>query len=108
MHDNDSVISAILGRAVTPERIDAARRHLVMLCALLEDVRGTVPTLALPNAGSWRSDAADRYLEELDDLRGRLFSAKDRLADAVYSLEERIRRMQDELDSTKAASPVVR
>ena len=108
MHDTDPVIAAILGRAVTPERIDAARRHLVMLCSLAEEVRDMVPTLVPPNSGSWRSEAAGRYVEGLDDLRAHLFSARDRLTDAVYALEERVRSMQTELDAQAAVSPVVR
>lgn len=108
MHDTDPVIAAIRGGAVTPERVDAARRHLVMLVSLAEEVRDLVPTLVPPNSGSWRSEAAGRYVDGLDDLRARLFSARDRLTDAVYSLEERIRRMQAELEGQATASPVGR
>jgi hypothetical protein len=104
MHDADPLIAAITGRAVTPERIDSARRHLVMLCSLLEEVRDTVPRLVPPRTGAWRSTAADHYVDGLDELRVRLFGARDRLADAVYALEERIRRMQAQLDAQATAA----
>jgi hypothetical protein len=104
MHDPDPLIAAITGRAVTPDRIDSARRHLVMLCSLLEEVRDTVPRLTPPRTGAWRSTAADHYVDGLDDLRVRLFGARDRLEDAAYALEERIRRMQVQFDAQATVS----
>jgi hypothetical protein len=106
MHDIDPISDLLGGRAVTSEKVDAARRHLVMLSALADDVRGTVPMLVPSNAGSWRSEASGRYAERLDDLRAAIFAARDELTDAVYSLEERIRRMQAELDESAAVTPV--
>ena len=106
MHDIDPISDLLRGRAVTSEKINAARRHLVMLSALAEEVRGTVPMLVPLNAGSWRSHASGRYVEGLDELRAGLFAARDQLTDAVYSLEERIRRMQSELDEQSAVVPV--
>ena len=111
MHDPDPFADLLLaplsGRAMTPERVDSARRHLAMLCSLLEEVAGTVPTLVPPRTGSWRSRAADHYVHGLDELRARLYGAKDRLADAVSALEERIRRMEAELDAQAAAPTAV-
>ncbi|GAA4378739.1 hypothetical protein [Agromyces bauzanensis] len=94
---------ALAGRTVTPELVDAARRHLVMLRALHEEVRLTVPTLCPPGTGAWRSAAADRYVERLDHLRDRLIGALGCLADASAALDERIRRMQAQLDAQHAA-----
>jgi hypothetical protein len=108
MHDTDPISDLIRGRAVTFEKIDAARRHLVMLTSLAEEVRGTVPTLVPSGSGSWRSEASARYVEGLVDLRARLFAARDELTEAVYSLEERIRRMQAELDEQAAAAAAAR
>ncbi|MDQ2661787.1 MAG: hypothetical protein M3Y52_07930 [Actinomycetota bacterium] len=108
MHDTDPISDLIRGLAVTPEKIDAARRHLVMLSSLADEVRGTVPTLVPPGSGAWRSEASGRYADGLDELRGRLFAARDELTDAVYSLEERIRRMQAELDEQAASAGVAR
>lgn len=107
MHDPlaDPLIAAITGRAATSERIDSARRHLVMLCSLLEEVRETVPVLVPPSTGSWRGAAAEHYLDGLDELRSGLFGARDRLSDAVYALEERIRQMEVQLE-TQAHEPV--
>jgi hypothetical protein len=104
MHDTDPISDLIRGRAVTPDKLDAARRHLVMLSSLADEVRGAVPSLVPSDSGSWRSDASARYTEGLDELRARLFAARDELTEAVYSLEERIRRMQAELDEQAASA----
>jgi hypothetical protein len=99
MDDTDFTLAPLGGRPVTPEVIDSARRYLAMLRSLLEDVRHLVPTLVPPRSGSWRSSAADHYVQGLGDLRWRLFGARDRLTDAVSLLEERIQRLQAELDA---------
>ena len=108
MHDTDPISDLLRGRTVTPDKVDAARRHLVMLTSLADEVRGTVPTLVPTDAGSWRSEASARYRDGLDELRARLFAARDELTEAVYSLEERIRRMQAELDEQAATAAVTR
>ncbi|WP_448811891.1 hypothetical protein [Agromyces bauzanensis] len=105
MLDSDPVIAPLGGRAVTPELIDAARRHLVMLRSLHEEVRLTVPTLCPPGSGTWRSAAADRYVEGLEYLRSRLIGALLRLEDAEAALDDRIRRMQARLDVQQASTP---
>lgn len=103
MQDSDSLsaphAAPLGGRDVTPELIDAARRHLVMLQALHEEVRLTVPTLCPPGSGEWRSTAADRYLERLEYLRSRLVGAHLRLDEAEAALLDRLRRMQERLDA---------
>ena len=107
MDDTDFMLAPLSGRTVTPEVIDSARRYLSMLSSLLEDARHLVPTLVPPGSGSWRSAAADHYVEALGDLRMQLFGARDRLADAASWLEARIRRLQAELDAqVPAAVPV--
>lgn len=94
-----AVAPALAGRTVTPELVDAARRHLVMLRALHEDLRRSVPALCPAGSGAWRSAAADHYVERLDYLRTRLVGAVGCLADAAAALDERIRRMQAQLDA---------
>ncbi|MEV1128663.1 hypothetical protein [Agromyces sp. NPDC049794] len=102
MPDSDDPL-AFLARPVTPQLVDSARRHLMMLRSLHEDVRLTVPTLCPPGTGAWRSTAADRYLERLEELRSLLIRALACLAEAEIALEERTRRLQSDLD----AQPVV-
>ena len=99
MDDTDLMLAPLSGRPVTPDVIDSARRYLRMLSSLVDDVRHLVPTLVPPHSGSWRSAAADQYVEGLGDLRVQLFGARDRLADAASLLEDRIRRLQAELDA---------
>lgn len=94
-----AVPRALAGRTVTPELVDAARRHLVMLRALHEDVRLAVPALCPPGSGAWRSAAADHYVERLEYLRTRLITVLGCLADASAALDERISRMQAQLDA---------
>lgn len=103
MDETEIMLAPFGGRAVTPEVIDTARRYLRMLCSLLEDVRHLVPTLVPPRSGSWRSVAADHYVDGLGELRAQLFDARDRLAEAASLLEGRIRRLQAELDAQMPA-----
>ncbi len=105
MDETDFMLAPLGGRPVTSDVIDTARRYLSMLCALLEDVRHLVPTLVPPRSGSWRSAAADHYVDGLGELRVQVFGARDQLADAASLLEARIRRLQCELDA-QASLPV--
>lgn len=97
MDDADLLLAALTGRTVTRDLVDEARRHLVMLRSLLQDVRDTAPALAAPVSSSWRSIAADRYAEGLSELHVTLLGARDSLEGAERSLDERIRRMEREL-----------
>ncbi|WP_156401583.1 hypothetical protein [Agromyces sp. Soil535] len=97
--DHDPLIAALTGRAVTPDRIDGARRHLVMLRSLHDEVRLDSIGLAPPPPGAWQSAAAEGYAELLDDLRMRLAGAMSALADAETALEHRIRRLEHELEA---------
>jgi hypothetical protein len=102
MNDADPLIAALTRRSVTPELVDAARRHLVMLRSLLEEVQGSVPRLAVPSSSSWRSITADRYAEGLSDLHVQLFGARDQLVSAEDSLVDGIRRLEGQLEAQRA------
>lgn len=106
MDQPDPVIAALLGGVATADAVEAARRHLLMLTSLEEEVRSTAPALTPPSAGSWRSIAADRYIDGLDDLRARIFFTRELLAEAAHALRRRIARMEaqlEELQSTDAS-----
>ena len=103
MTDFDSVIAALMGNAVTPARIDAAGRHLTMLRALHEELRDRRRSLVPRGADGWRSTAADRYVERLDELRHLLEAVLDSLASAESQLADRISGMQSELEAREAA-----
>jgi hypothetical protein len=105
MDDAALLIAALTGRTVTPELIDAVHRHDVMLRSLLEEVRNTVPGLVPQPSGTWRSAAADHYVDGLSELRMRLTGARDGMDEAERSLTGRIRTMQTLLDAQPAASP---
>lgn len=101
MPDSDDVL-AFLALPVTPELVDGARRHLVLLRSLHEDVRLSVPTLSPPATGAWRSSAADRYLDRLGDLRSELVGCLLQLRDAEAALHGRVRELEAKLDATLA------
>lgn len=98
MPDSDDPF-AFLTRPVTPTLVDGARRHLVMLRSLHEEVRLSVDSLCPPGTGAWRSNAADRYLERLGDLRSELVGCLSRLREAEAALDGRIRELQMRLDA---------
>lgn len=102
--DFDAVIAALTGNPVTPARIDAAARHLAMLRALHEEVRDRRMSLVPRGADGWRSTAADRYLERLDELRGLLEAALRSLDSAESQLADRINGMRSELEAQEAAA----
>ena len=97
MHDTDAR-TAITGRAVTIEQVDGAHRHLVMLRALLDEMRGTTHALVPSGPGPWRSSAADGYADGLAYLRERLTGALSAVADAESALEYCIARMERRLE----------
>ncbi|MBT2497721.1 hypothetical protein J7E25_01285 [Agromyces sp. ISL-38] len=105
MHDSDfdSAIAALTGNPVTPSRIDAAERHLGMLSALRDEVRDRRRSLVPRGADGWRSTAADRYLERLDELRGLLEAVLDSLESARSQLADRVSGMHSELEAREAA-----
>jgi hypothetical protein len=103
MLDSDPHPLPVMGTAITPERIDAARAHLAMMRSLLAEVNESVHHLVPPSSGTWRSTAADNYAQMLDRLREHVFAAREGLADAEQSLTGRLRRMEDELELARAA-----
>jgi hypothetical protein len=48
--------------------------------------------------GGWRSTAADRYAERLDELQSQFTEVRAALGAAEVQLDECIRRMRAELD----------
>ena len=96
--DDDPLIAALTGRAVSADQVEGARRHLLMLRSLLDEVRSTWPALLPGPPRTWRSGAADAYAVRLDDLRVRLAGAAGALAEAEAALEVRIRRLEQQLE----------
>ena len=94
---------AILGDAALVDRIEGARRHLAMLGSFHEDVRSTSHSLVPPPPDTWRSSAADEYVDGLDYLRARIAGAVTAIGDAESALEYCIRRMERRLDELRAA-----
>lgn len=105
MHDSDfvPVIATLTGNAATVARIDAAERHLVMLRSLLGDVRDRRASLVPRGADGWRSTAADRYVERLDELRAELEAVMESLVTAEAQLAETVRGLRSELEARETA-----
>lgn len=105
MHDSDfvPVIATLTGNAATMARIDAAERHLVMLRSLLGDVRDRRASLVPRGADGWRSTAADRYVERLDELRAELEAVMESLVTAEAQLAETVRGLRSELEARETA-----
>jgi hypothetical protein len=101
--DDDPLIAALTGRTVTADRIEGARRHLLMLRSLLDEVRSTWPRLLPEPARTWRSGAADAYALRVEDLRAGLAGAAGALAEAEAALEVRIRRLQQQFEAQAEA-----
>lgn len=101
--DDDPLIAALTGRAVTADLVEGARRHLLMLRSLLDEVRSTWPRLLPEPPRAWSSGAADAYAARLEDLRTRLGGAAGALAEAEAALEVRIRRLEQQLDAQSEA-----
>jgi hypothetical protein len=97
MHDADA-LTEVTGRAVATEQVDGARRHLVMLRSLLDEMCGTTHALVPDGPGSWRSSAADGYIDGLAYLRERLVGALSTIADAETALEYCIARLERRLE----------
>ena len=69
------------------------------LQALRDEVEQALPGLVPRATGGWRSTAADRYVERLDELQSRFAELRAALGAAEGQLDERIRRMRAELDA---------
>ncbi|MCD5345486.1 hypothetical protein [Agromyces sp. S2-1-8] len=76
--------------------------------APLRTAIGHAAAMLPPDGGSWRSQAADRYAERLHELRSGALAAVGLLDQAVVELDERIRRMGDEIAAYEQAERDVR
>ncbi|MCD2440905.1 hypothetical protein LQ757_01325 [Agromyces sp. SYSU K20354] len=103
MDEADRFVALVTGRAVTADQVDAAVRLRGRLRALRDEVEQTVPGLAPRAAGGWRSTAADRYAERLDELQALFVEVQAAFGAAEVQLDERIRRLRDQLDAQLAA-----
>ena len=95
-------VPVITGTA-TAERLDAARRHLVVLAALSDAVRLHHAGLIPSDPTGWRSDAASGYVERLENLRAGLVKATSLLSDAESSLRRHVRNLEFELAGLEQA-----
>ncbi|WP_173921878.1 hypothetical protein [Agromyces sp. Marseille-P2726] len=89
-------------RADAARALDAAQRHLVMLRSLRAEIWDTYRTLVPAATGRWRSEAADRYAERLDELRRHLFRGRDAVDGAEAALVECVDRLRSEHDALSA------
>ena len=84
---------------MTVDRVADAVRLRRRVQALRDEVEQTLPGLVPRATGGWRSTAADRYVERLDELQSRFAELRAALGAAEGQLDERIRRMRAELDA---------
>lgn len=101
---DDPLIDALTGGAVSPDDVDGARRHLVMLRSLVEEVRGSWPSLVPDAPGRWRSTAAAGYGVQLEELRTTLAEATVALAEAEAALEACLRDLDRRLEAQAASA----
>jgi hypothetical protein len=87
----------------TAERLDAARRHLVVLASLSDAVRSDQARLIPSDPTGWRSDATIGYVERLDNLRAALAKTTSLLSDAESSLRQQVRNLEFELAGIERA-----
>ena len=99
MDDVDRFLALATGRTVTVDRVAEAVRLRVRMRAFRDEVEQTLPALVPRASGGWRSTAADRYAERLDELQSRFTEVRSALGAAEVQLDERIRRMRSELDA---------
>jgi hypothetical protein len=99
MDDVDRFLALATGRTVTADRVAEAVRLRVRLRAFRDEVEQTLPALVPRASGGWRSSAADRYAERLDELQSRFTGVRAALGASEVQLDERIRRMRAELDA---------
>jgi hypothetical protein len=94
MDDVDRFLALATGRAVTADRVAEAVRLCGRLRAFRDEVEQTLPGLVPRATGGWRSTAADRYIERLDELQSQFTEVRAALGSAEVQLDERIRRMR--------------
>ena len=105
MDDIDRFLALSAGRTVTADRLAAAVRLRGSLRAFRDEVEQTRPALVPRAAGRWRSIAADRYIERLDELQSQFTEVNAALGAAEVQLDERIRRMRADLDALDEVEP---
>lgn len=94
-------------RADVARALDAAERHLAMLANLRTEIWDTARGLVPAGTGRWRSQAADRYAERLDELRRSLFRVRDAVDWVETALVECITRLRSELDAVSVRADAV-
>jgi hypothetical protein len=97
MDDADRFLALITGRSVSAEQVAEAVRLRWRLRALHDEVEQELPGLVPRATGEWRSSAADRYAERLEELHTQFVEVRAALGAAEVQLDERIRRMRTEL-----------
>ena len=97
MEDIDRFLALATGRTGTAAGVAEAVRVRGRLRALRDEVEQTLPALVPRATGGWRSTAADRYVERLDELQSQFAEVRAALGAAEVQLDERIRRMRAEL-----------
>ncbi len=98
MDDADRFLELITGHAVAAEQVAEAVRLRVRLQALRDEIEQALPGLVPRATGGWRSSAADRYAERLDELQRQFVEVRAALGAAEVQLDERIRHMRARLD----------
>ena len=98
MDDIDRFLALATGRTVTADQVAEAVRLRGRLRSFREQVEQSLPALVPHTTGGWRSTAADRYVERLDELQSQFTEVRAALGASEVQLDERIRRMRAELD----------
>ncbi len=101
--DSAAPYVAVVTGTATAERLDDARRHLLVLASLSHAVRIDQARLIPANPAGWRSDATIGYVERLDNLRAGLAKATSLLSDAESSLRQHVRNLEFELAGLERA-----
>ena len=99
MDEADRFLALMTGRAVSADQVADAVRLRGQLRALRDEVEQALPRLAPTDTRGWRSTAAERYAERLIDLQSQFTEVRAALGTAEMQLDERIRRMNAQLDA---------
>ena len=99
MDDIDRFLALAAGRTVTADRVAEVVRLRGRLRAFRDEVEQALPGLVPRATGGWRSTAAGRYVERLDELQVQFAGVSAALGAAEVQLDERIGRMRAQLDA---------
>jgi len=105
MDEIDRFVAMATGPTMTVDRVAEAVRLRSRVQALRDEVEQSLPGLVPRATGGWRSTAADRYVERLDELHSQFTELRAALGAAEGQLDERIRRMRAELDALAEGEP---